>query len=270
MNTPAHRNGFTLIELMVVVAVIGILASLLLPTLAQTRLRGQSAQAVNNLRQLGLAWLLYADDHSGRLPPNRAGTEAGKSAETASWVGGWLDFRARLDNVDPSLLIDPVARQHAGFLGPYLQTPRVFRDPADKSRVRIFGREFNRVRSVSMNLFMHGGTIWSGNESFRTYSRLDEIIRPSPTMTWVMMTEHPQSINDGWFAVDMTRTVEFDFPATFYNGANHVVFADGHVESRRWKWLVMPTAAADPNSTWCPKQPNPDSTWLRDRTSALK
>ena len=64
MKTPTQRNGFTLIELLVVVAVIGILASLLLPTLAQARLRGQSTQALNNLRQLGLAWLLYAPSFS--------------------------------------------------------------------------------------------------------------------------------------------------------------------------------------------------------------
>ena len=269
MKTPNSRSGFTLVELLVVLGVIGLLAGLLLPALAQARLRGQSAQAMNNLRQLGLAWLLYADDHGGRLPPNRAGADAGKSADTASWVGGWLDYRARLDNVDTSLLIDPVARPNAGFLGPYLQTAGVFRDPADRSQVQIFGKTFNRVRTVSMNLFMHGGTIWpAGNQDYRIFTRLDDLVRPSPTMTWVMMTEQPQSINDGWFAVDMTRTIEFDFPATFYNGANHIVFADGHVESHRWKWLVMPTAPANPNASWCPKAPNPDSSWLRERTSA--
>ena len=68
MKTPNSRSGFTLVELLVVLGVIGLLAGLLLPALAQARLRGQSAQAMNNLRQLGLAWLLYADDHGGRLP----------------------------------------------------------------------------------------------------------------------------------------------------------------------------------------------------------
>src|SRR5580765_4469072 len=60
---PERSFGFTLIELLVVIAIIGVLASLLLPVLARARDKGKAAKCTSNLRQLGMAAMLYDEDY---------------------------------------------------------------------------------------------------------------------------------------------------------------------------------------------------------------
>jgi len=62
------RPGFTLVELLVVVSIISLLAALLLPALAKARDSGRKAVCISNLRQIGVAIHVYADDHHGVIP----------------------------------------------------------------------------------------------------------------------------------------------------------------------------------------------------------
>ena len=62
------ENAFTLIELLVVITIIGILASLLMPALARAKAKAKDTTCLNNLKQLGLAVTMYADDNKGFLP----------------------------------------------------------------------------------------------------------------------------------------------------------------------------------------------------------
>src|SRR2546427_283663 len=91
-NRDSHlrpKNGrpaaFTLIELLVVVAVIMILAALLLPVLSKAKAQAQRILCLNNLKQLGLVWTLYADDNRDALVVNETLRDA---IRDTPWVRG--------------------------------------------------------------------------------------------------------------------------------------------------------------------------------------
>ena len=72
MNARQHPDrGFTLIEVLVVVAIVTVLASLLLPALAQAKAKAHAIACASNIKQLSLGWLLYADDNTDLLVNNQ-------------------------------------------------------------------------------------------------------------------------------------------------------------------------------------------------------
>jgi len=78
------KRGFTLIEMLVVISIIGILAGLLMPVVSQTRSYAHKTTCLNNLRQIGMALEMYLSDNDGRLPL------------TASWGRAWVERGSQL------------------------------------------------------------------------------------------------------------------------------------------------------------------------------
>ncbi len=268
------RAGFTLIELLVVIAIVGVLAALLLPAVSRGREQGQSVQCLNNSRQLGLAWILYADDHGGRLVPNCSGSRSGTDEISPSWSGGWLDFSSRSDNINIAYLVDENFRNGAK-LGPYIQNPGVFRCPADRSQVRILERTYNRVRTYSMNSYANG-IRWGGprgdwqSAEWITFRRYSEIVRPAPSQLWIMMDEREDSINDGYFSFAIGEGKIIDYPGSYHGGSANINFADGHTEKKKW-YDERTKPVLEKGGLMALNVPSPgniDIAWLERRTTS--
>jgi prepilin-type N-terminal cleavage/methylation domain-containing protein/prepilin-type processing-associated H-X9-DG protein len=271
---PAH--AFTLIELLVVIAIIAILAGMLVPALAKAKTKAHGIKCMGNLKQLQYVWQFYADDNQDRLTTSGY---TGPPVEPTAWVDGWLDFRANNpDNTNTVALQDPKRSKFAA----YLTAVEVYRCPADRSTVKIGGRAFDRVRSMSMSQAFGPGD-WldpagfqanARSKRYRVYYKSADIIAPPPASCYVMLDEHPDSINAGGFANMMVERAAsakiIDYPASYHNGAAGLSFADGHSEIRKW---------VDPRTKPPPKYNNslvlnvdspnnPDMIWLADRTSS--
>ena len=78
-----ENKAFNLIELLVVFAIVGILAGLLLPVAGKVREQGRRIQCLNNLRQHGIAWHLYLSDHNECFPPYGSNVSAGEADQSS-------------------------------------------------------------------------------------------------------------------------------------------------------------------------------------------
>lgn len=246
MNTSAsrfsRRAAFSLIELLIVIAIIAILSSLLFPAIERARQKGAGAHCMNNLRQLGFAWQSYADDNGGALVPNWGSAIAGADETCPSWVAGFMDYTSSSHNTNIDYLIRPGTgdRPYGALLGPYTKEHRLYRCPSDRSWVQIGDERLPRVRSVSMNLYT--GANWMGplaqeglNAGYHIYRNLSEYQRLSPANGWILLDEHEDSINGGGFVVDVICRGQnaqlIDTPASYHNNSGGLNFADGHANS---------------------------------------
>jgi prepilin-type N-terminal cleavage/methylation domain-containing protein/prepilin-type processing-associated H-X9-DG protein len=257
MNLPARpRRAFTLVEVLVVIAIIAVLAGLLLPALARAKAKGQGIGCLNNIRQLSLAWSQYAEENADLLVNNHGVDET--QGRRQNWVNNVQDWTASEENTNLAYLT-------GAKLSPYLnRATAVFKCPGDQS-VALSGP---RIRSVSMNSLVGDPGVLTNrfNPALVQFFKTAQFVNPANL--YVFLDEHPDTINDGFF---MNRWDEFkwgNLPASYHNGAANFSFADGHEESHRWVVpdTIRPARQGGAGGGF-PASPPTDFQWMKDRTS---
>jgi len=216
-----RRRAFTLIELLVVIAIIAILMAVLMPALHRAREQGRRAACLSNVKQLALAWNMYADENDDKIVNGATGfsfmdTAWGDHGKERAWVDGYHpddEEAARLDIRN-------------GALWPYIKSEKIFRCPTGKR-----GEAFTYSIMFSMNAVNH--TWVQGVQGAHVKMRSE--IRPNVASRLVFIDEGRMTSDA--YAVYYDQEVWFDSPPVRHGDGTNVSFADGHAEYWKWKGI---------------------------------
>lgn len=254
------RNGFTFVELLVVVAVIVVMAGTVIPALGASKSRSVAAGCLANLRQLQNAWAMYLDDNNDVMLPNAPAGAVNSRAWCPTGSIQWGGSPPIVDvNTNVSLYTNTL-------IWPYISSNiAVLKCPADV----IPAVDGPRLRSYSMNGAM--GAVYLANEGvtynpgFLQYVNGSDLTCPTPANAFVFLDEHPGSISDGYLELNSAPNGGFpDIPACYIEGGCGFSFADGHSEIHQWQTanLMIPAVFGVTVHYAVGGASNPDWAWF--------
>jgi prepilin-type N-terminal cleavage/methylation domain-containing protein/prepilin-type processing-associated H-X9-DG protein len=233
-----QRRGFTLIELLVVIAIIAILMAILIPTLNRAKEQAKRGACLNNLRQLQLAWIMYANENDDKLVNGEAdegndGTavlKSGRHTNEMWWTGddcaaGYMQGAQLAEDMQ-------IRAIKAGALYPYVKNEKLYQCPTG---VRGEMRTYSIVDS--MNGLYRDGT-HNGNVGVRVgrtvlwVKKTVEISVPGPASRIVFLDEG--RVTPDSYATHYLNETWWDPPHVRHGDGTNVSFADGR--SDYWKW----------------------------------
>jgi hypothetical protein len=215
---------------------------------------------------MGLAWRLYAEDNHDKIVPG---------ASNPCW---YCDDWETLGDPHNANNWDTNTYVAKSVLWPYCgKNSQIWHCPADRSTaIDPAGHVVPRIRSISMSCWV-GGPYWDSSTSgWQVYAKLTDMVDPGPSSTFVFLDEREDSINDGYFVVDMSGfpnepTTLVDVPASYHDAAAGFAFADGHSEIHRWhdKRTMPPLGSTDLN-LGISSLGNVDIAWMQQNSTRKK
>ena len=227
--------GFTLVEMLVVIAIIGILAALLLPALNNSKSTALQIQCLNQNKQMALANELYVDDNGGSLPwPN-----------WNNLMQGWLYTPTNGQPPPPS---DAAYAQ--GLLWPYLKDKKVYWCPMDHTNTTFFAQRPEKLSSYIMNGATMGFYI---RPPFSKTHKLSDM-RPAAYSMWEP-SDHPPYDAAHVFNDGASYPNDQEGPSQRHKNGSNLAAFDGHAQFLK-HYLFLQEQQSFPGSFWC----DPDTT----------
>ena len=251
-----RARAFTLIELLTVVAMIGILSAILIPTVGMVKKRSNAAKGISNLRQIGVALNMYSSENKGALPYAQMPLERWNAKYPDILVGSDQPWTVQLSEYLPFRSTDPTIQEHGAYVCPNANY-------TDDSGASLDEANINRTYAGTDAFYGKDG---DGNYSDAVQRRMINVSSPSEVLIVIDAQQSGSSAECD--AVCQWQQAQSDMSGAGSNSASNIdfrqpsdsfnaLYLDGHVSAIRfddasalneYKWNGRAEALSGPSS----------------------